>query len=411
MARLTNPRMLDIEPMDTPEDGLLSLARPQVAGRQVPQVRPALNYQDIITQANQAGFTPYAGDDANQMAKVGDLEVTPYMEMTGQTEQDPGQSQQMGYTVSTPLGGTTYRADVVDMNGNLLRSNVHDAGADKYGLGDMAKMAAFALGVNYLPGLLGAEGSLTAGITPEAVAAAEAALPTALSSAPLSTALAAPLAELTSGGLLTGTGAPAAIGAPMGGVIAPEVMAAVAPELATLAPEVAGPGLQTITVTGAKAAAATTPWWAPAGVAAAVPVLGGMTSTPTAADPYANETAKLERQQPGDLGNMGGPGTPEIPTITTTGPLDGLKAWATANPEIAKLLFSGAGALLSATGGSGSSGGGGYVDSGYRPTISRGGFNAQPQARQMQAQPTGLLATPTTGQPMSGLWRYGLLGG
>lgn len=201
--------------------------------------------------------------------------------------------------------------------------------------------------------------------------------------------------------------APAAVAAPS----LLSTAAAAAPELAAVAPEIAGPGLQTITTTGSKAAAATTPWWAPAAVAAAaVPVLGGM--TPTAADPYANETAKLERQQPGDLGNMGGPGTPEIPTITTTGPLDGLKAWATANPEIARMLFSGAGALLSATGGSGSSGGGGYVDSGYRPTISRGGFNAAPQARQMAPQPTGLLTTPTTGQPNSGLWRYsGLLGG
>lgn len=94
------------------------------------------------------------------------------------------------------------------------------------------------------------------------------------------------------------------------------------------------------------------------------------------------------------------------------GPLDSFKTWATANPQLAKLLFSGAGALLSATGGGGNSGGGGYVDSGYRPTISRGGFNAAPQARQMAPQPTtGLLNTPTTGQPMSGLWRYGLLGG
>jgi hypothetical protein len=84
------------------------------------------------------------------------------------------------------------------MNGNLLRSNVHDAGADKYGLKDLAKLAAFAVGANGIGaalgqpsmfgsgGLLGSSatagaeaGSLTAGITPGSVAAFEAGLPSA----------------------------------------------------------------------------------------------------------------------------------------------------------------------------------------------------------------------------------------
>lgn len=85
--------------------------------------------------------------------------------------------------------------------------------------------------------------------------------------------------------------------------------------------------------------------------------------------------------------------------------------WVKENPAAGRALFSAAGALLNTAGGGGSGGSGGYVDSGYRPTISRGGFNANPQARQMPLSPVGLLSTPAQGQAMSGLWRYGLLGG
>lgn len=151
-----------------------------------------MNYQDILAQALRAGFSPSMGGNPG-MARAGQYEVNPYFEMTGQTEQDPGTSRQMGYTISDPLGGTTYRSDVVDMAGNLQRSNVHDAGADKYGLGDMAKLAAFAVGANALGsamgqpsmfrggGLLGGggAGSLTSGVTPGSVAAFEAGLPSA----------------------------------------------------------------------------------------------------------------------------------------------------------------------------------------------------------------------------------------
>lgn len=157
-----------------------------------------MNYQDIIAQALRAGFQPYGGNSGQMQTMVNGLEVSPYLETMGQSEQDMGTARQMGYTVSTPLGGTNYRSDVVDMSGNLLRSNVHDAGADKYGLRDMAKMAAFALGANALGsalgqpsmfssgGLLGGgatagaeAGSLTAGVTPASVAAFEAGLPAA----------------------------------------------------------------------------------------------------------------------------------------------------------------------------------------------------------------------------------------
>lgn len=392
MARLNTPyRSLlseaDLEHMGP--GGLLNVD----AGQRAPQVRvatppPALNYQDIIAQATRAGFTPYAGDGPMQ-AMVGGLEVNPYFELTGQTEQDIGTPQQRGYTVSTPLGGTTYRSDVVDMAGNLDRSNVHDAGSDKYGLQDMAKLAAVALGANYLPGMLGAEGSLTAGLTPEAVAAAEAALPTALSSAPLSTTLAAPLAELGTVGGLGQT----AIGT------LPGMPATAASALG------ADAAVQQIVTTGSRAAAAPS-LLSTAGPAAAAATVAAST---LATDPanYSNEG-----RNPTDRANMG-PDAPSVPTVdVSTGPLDSLKAWATANPTLARMLFSGAGALLNTAGGPGGSAPGGYVDSGYRPTISRGGFNAAPQARQMAPQPTGLLTTPTTGQPNSGLWRYsGLLGG
>jgi hypothetical protein len=315
-------------------------------------------------------------------------------------------------------GNVSYQIGTDEQGNNYLKPQ-WGSSSDMGDVRDIAKLAATMAAAVYGIPMLGeaaaaagageaaaaGAGSLTSGITPAAVAAAEAALPTALSSAPLSTTLAAPLAELTSGGLLTGTGAPAAIVAPMGGLIAPEVMAAVAPELAAVAPEVAGPGLQTITTTGKLGSAA------PSLLSTAAPAAAAATlaASTMATDPanYSNEGVN-----PTDRANMG-PDAKSVPTVdVSTTPLDSLKAWATANPQMARMLFSGAGALLSATGGSGSSGGGGYVDSGYRPTISRGGFDPSPQARQMAPQPTGLLTTPTTGQPNSGLWRYsGLLGG
>lgn len=148
-------------------------------------------------------------------------------------------------------------------------------------------------------------------------------------------------------------------------------------------------------------------------------------SRPNVPDPYANETSKLLRQQTiaqdtpgGGLANMSGSGAvvPSTAVNTPTSLLDAIKSgnvvdYLKANPETGRALFSAAGALLNTAGGGGSGGSGGYVDSGYRPTISRGGFNANPQARQMPLSPVGLLSTPAQGQAMSGLWRYGLLGG
>lgn len=162
-----------------------------------------MNYQDIIAQALRAGFKPYAGNPAQMQALVNGLEVSPYMEMMGQSEQDPGTSQQMGYTVSTPLGGTRYRTDVVDMDGNLLRSNVHDAGADKYGLGDMAKLAAFALGANALGSAMGQPSMFSGGGLLGGGAGATPAL----------TGYDAAMADLAASGGLTGAGMAGAAGA------------------------------------------------------------------------------------------------------------------------------------------------------------------------------------------------------
>lgn len=162
-----------------------------------------MNYQDIIAQALRAGFKPYAGNPAQMQALVNGLEVSPYMEMMGQSEQDPGTSQQMGYTVSTPLGGTRYRTDVVDMDGNLLRSNVHDAGADKYGLGDMAKLAAFAVGANALGSAMGQPSMFSGGGL----------LGGGAGSAPALTGYDAAMADLAASGGLTGASMAGAAGA------------------------------------------------------------------------------------------------------------------------------------------------------------------------------------------------------
>ena len=160
-----------------------------------------MNYQDIIAQALRAGFQPYAGNPAQMQAMVNGLEVNPYLETVGQTEQDPGTAQQMGYTISTPLGGTNYRTDVVDMNGNLLRSNVHNAGADKYGLGDMAKLAAVALGANALGSALGQPSMFSPGGL------------LGSSGAPALTGYDAAMADLAASGGLTGASMAGAAGA------------------------------------------------------------------------------------------------------------------------------------------------------------------------------------------------------
>lgn len=355
-----------------------------------------MNYKDIIAQALRKGFQPYGGNDTQQQVMIDGLEVSPYFELTGQSEQEFGSPQQMGYSISTPLGGTRYRTDVLDMNSNFLRSHEHDAGEDKYGLRDMSKLALAALGANYLPGLF--VGGEAAGVAGAGETVAGTGL---LSSAPLSTTLGAPLTELTAGGLLTDVGLPAvlseaAIPAGLTGGTAASTLAGLTPAAADT--------VQQIVTTGKLGSAPSLLSTVGPGAAAAT-----LAATTLATDPanYSNEG-----RNPTDRANMG-PDAQTVPTVdVSTGPLDGLKAWAVTNPELAKLLFSGGGALLSAAGGPSSKSPGGYVDSGYRPTISREGWNPAPQARQMAAQPTGLLMSPSKGETNSGLWRYaGLLSG
>lgn len=275
-------------------------------------------------------------------------------------------------------GNVTYKVGT-DVQGNNYLMPEWGSSSDMKDVRDAAKvavvMAAMAYGVPMLgeaagaagAGEAAAAGSLTAGVTPASVAAAEAALPTALSSAPLSTTLAAPLAELGSVGGLSETAVstlPSMVAPTTAASTAPYVMSS-ADKAAMLSGEAYGPGMSGLQTSAYDTAL-------------------GATGSKTLADLAANAA---------------GAGSTAA-------------NWLKDNPTLGKQLFSGAGALLNTAGGGGGSGGGGYVDSGYRPTISRGGFNAAPQARQMASQPTmGLLSTPTTGQPMSGLWRYGLLGG
>lgn len=283
-------------------------------------------------------------------------------------------------------------------------------------LGDVIKEAAplaAVMGTAYLGGtaLAGAGGGTAAGTAAAAAPVTDAATAAFLEAnmGTLAPTVSSGFAPITQVGLaeLGAVGLPAAeIGLPS--LLAPEVIAP------TVLPEVAGSGLlasamQTIPVTGAKLTAAA-PWWAPVATAAtALPIINSLTSpsAPAPSDaPYSNEGRTPSEPR----GNMGGEGTPEVPTVNVEPtPWDQFKAWATANPEMARMAFSAAGGLLSASGGS-SGGSGGYRDSGYRPTVSRGGWQPSVTQRTMPTTPLSL-NLPTTGQPNSGLWRYGLLGG
>lgn len=88
------------------------------------------------------------------------------------------------FTISTPLADNQFLNTVVDSSGQQLSQNV-SSGKEDYGIPDLLKLGAFAVGANALGAGLGQPsmfsagpaGSLTAGITPEAIAASEAALP------------------------------------------------------------------------------------------------------------------------------------------------------------------------------------------------------------------------------------------
>ena len=105
------------------------------------------------------------------------------------------------------------------------------------------------------------------------------------------------------------------------------------------------------------------------------------------------------------------------PSLNDTDPswLDSLQGygkdvvdWAKKNPGIAKLLFGATGAVLGGTGGSS---GGGYSYSGPMPTISRQGWSPTAQQQTLLGGPSMGMLDVKPGEAMSGLWRYGLLGG
>ena len=105
------------------------------------------------------------------------------------------------------------------------------------------------------------------------------------------------------------------------------------------------------------------------------------------------------------------------PSLNDTDPswLDSLQGygkdvvdWAKKNPGIAKLLFGATGAALGGTGGSS---GGGYSYSGPMPTISRQGWSPTAQQQTLIGGPSMGMLDVKPGEAMSGLWRYGLLGG
>jgi hypothetical protein len=131
----------------------------------------------------------------------------------------------------------------------------------------------------------------------------------------------------------------------------------------------------------------------------------------------------------GDNGTQpGGPGTSQTTTPSAGQPVTNANGadpwqslkdyggsiadWMKENPTQSKALVAMLGAAGATAGGS-SSGGGGYVDSGYRPTITRGNWSASVKPNTQPRTPAtqmGLLNVPTTGQQNDGLWRYGLLG-
>ena len=159
--------------------------------------------------------------------------------------------------------------------------------------------------------------------------------------------------------------------------------------------------------------------------ASAAQTTASNTSTPP--DPYANETAKLIRQQElaqsgtqgGGLGNMSGSAAVLPSQVVNLTPMEeamqslkkytgGFSDWVKENPLLARVIFTGGGALLSTMGGGGSGGGGGgYTYKGPIPTIKRTPFQA-PTPRYLTPTPDSLLSVPR-GNSNDGLLRF--LGG
>lgn len=316
-------------------------------------------------------------------------------------------------------GNVTYKVGT-DAQGNNYLMPEWGSSSDMKDVRDAAKAAAVIAAMVYGVPMLGEAAGAAAGAGEAAAGSGLLSSGTALSSAPLSTALATPLAEL---GTVAGLSEAAVSALPTLAASAPAVLAPSMLSSAPLSTTLAAPAAELVAPSaisggGMTAGGLLTGTGAPAILSeAAVSALPVM-PTATVAEafrPSQNYGEGMTGAQTSAYdGVINATGSPALANAAANvaGAGSNVVDFLKANPALGRLLFSGAGALLSATGGGGGGGGGGYVDSGYRPTISRGGFNAAPQARQMAPQPTmGLLNTPTTGQPMSGLWRYGLLGG
>ena len=129
----------------------------------------------------------------------------------------------------------------------------------------------------------------------------------------------------------------------------------------------------------------------------------GATAANTVGENYGDNSAS-NPQGPGTTGGAG-----------AGGGFSDLQQWMRDNPNAGRVIAGLLGGALTQTGGGGGSGGGGgYQDSGYRPTITRGGWSPSVQARTSQAPMLGMSPglLGSMGGQNDGLWRYrGLLGG
>ena len=129
-------------------------------------------------------------------------------------------------------------------------------------------------------------------------------------------------------------------------------------------------------------------------------VATGATTANTVGENYGDNSSS-NPQGPGTTGGAGGG-------------FGDLQQWMRDNPNAGRAIAGLLGGALTQTGGGSGGGGGGYQDSGYRPTITRGGWSPSVQARTSQAPMLGMgpgLLGSMGGQN-DGLWRYrGLLGG
>ena len=189
---------------------------------------------------------------------------------------------------------------------------------------------------------------------------------------------------------------------------------AVTPEVVPVLPQVADVGLKTLpaAITMPTTPAPVDPLPMPDVTPAVVPNIPAVDPILTLPSTLPETPAPVDPLPAPDVTPAVTPTIPNVASVALT-PWEEFLSLAKSNPELAKLAFMGLGAAAGGSGGS--SGGGGYVDSGYRPNVTRGGFlsTATPTlGTPTSVAPRGLINIPSTaGYANSGLWRYGLLGG